>query len=402
MTYWVIAMKQKIKNRAEALKQEITDFTREIIAIPSITGNEDPVIEKIKQEMEKIYENVWIDDMGNLLGQLGSGEKILAIDGHVDTVEIGDPRSWEYDPFKGKYENGVIYGRGACDQKGGLASAIYTGKILKEIGVPESITLLVVASVQEEIYEGLNWQYIIKEDKIIPGAVILTEPSNLNISIGHRGRIDIKVQATGISSHGAAPELGDNAIYKIAPIILDIEKMDSELKIDPIFGKGNVTVTEVCSTSPSINATADSSTIHIDRRLNLEDSEESVLNEIKSLSSVKRAKARVYIPQQEYKSKSGLTYPLKAYYPSWHMEESHPLVQNAIRAYETQFEKDPVLYHWRFSTNGAAIKGIFNIPTIGFGPGNEKFAHTTKDQVPVEHLVKAMEFYSQFVKFWGE
>ena len=394
-------MKRTIEDIAESLKQDITDFTREIIAIPSITGNEGPVIERIKKEMEKIgYEKVWIDNMGNLFGQFGSGRRILAIDGHVDTVEVGNLEKWEHDPFKGKFENNIIYGRGACDQKGGIASVVYTGEILKEIGVPEDITLLVVASVQEEIYEGINWQYIIKEDEIVPDAVILTEPSGLNISIGHRGRVDIKVQTTGVSSHGAAPELGENAIYKIAPIVLDIEKMNSELPIDPRFGKGNVSVTEISSTSPSINATADSSTIHIDRRLNLEDSDLSVIKEISSLDSVKKAKAKVFIPEHEYKSSSGHKYPIKAYYPSWHMKKSHPLVQTAIKAYKTQFDKDPMLYYWRFSTNGAATKGIFNIPTVGFGPGYEKYAHTTEDQVPVKHLIKAMEFYSIFVKLW--
>ncbi|MHA2203609.1 MAG: YgeY family selenium metabolism-linked hydrolase [Candidatus Hodarchaeales archaeon] len=395
-------MNTKIKNTAKSFKQTVTDFTRELIAIPSTTGNEVHVIKRIKKEMEYIGYNIQIDNMGNLLGKLGTGEKILAIDGHVDTVEVGDPQSWEYDPFEGKLENGIIYGRGACDQKGGLASIIYAGSILKEVGIPENITLYIVASVQEEIYEGLNWQYIIKEDKVIPEAVILSEPSNLNIAIGHRGRVDVKVHTTGISSHGAAPELGKNAIYKIAPIILDIEKMDSNLKVDPIFGKGNVSVTDIRSTSPSINATADSSTIHIDRRLTSEESEESVLNEIKSLDSVKMVNAEVHVPEHIYQSEDGFIYPVKAYYPSWYMEESHPLVQTAIKAYETQFDKDPMLYYWRFSTNGAATKGIFDIPTIGFGPGNDKFAHTTEDQVPIDHLVKAMEFYTQFVKLWGE
>ncbi|UCG01171.1 MAG: YgeY family selenium metabolism-linked hydrolase [Candidatus Heimdallarchaeota archaeon] len=396
-------MKTKIKNAAKSLKQTVTDFTRELIAIPSTTGNEVKVITRIKKEMEKIgYDDIQVDGMGNLLGKIGSGEKILAIDGHVDTVEVGDPQSWEYNPFKGKFEDGIIFGRGACDQKGGLASVIYTGNIIKETGIPEDITLYIVASVQEEIYEGLNWQYIIKEDKLIPDAVILSEPSNLNVAIGHRGRADVKIHATGISSHGAAPELGNNAIYKIAPIILDIEKMDSGLKVDPIFGKGNVSVTDICSTSPSINATADSSTIHIDRRLTSEDSEESVLNEIKSLDSVRRSKADVYVPEHKYQSKDGIIYPVKAYYPSWYMEESHPLVQIAIKTFEVQFDSSPELYYWRFSTNGVATKGIFNIPTIGFGPGDDKFAHTTEDQVPTEHLVKAMEFYSQFIKLWGE
>lgn len=399
---WVNTMKTRIKRTAESLKQTVINFTRELIRISSITGNEKQVIERIKTEMDHIgYENIQIDKMGNLRGTLGSGNKILAIDGHVDTVEVGNLQRWEFDPFQGKFENEIIYGRGACDQKGGLASAIYTGSLLQEIGIPESITLYIVASVQEELYEGVNWQFLMKKEKLIPDAVILTEPSNLNIAIGHRGRVDIKVQTTGVSSHGAAPELGENAIYKIVPIISDIEELNAKLEIDPIFGKGTISVTEISSTSPSVNAIPDSSTIHIDRRLTSLDSEESVLYEIKSLDSVKRVKGDVYIPEHNFQSLTGFTYPIKAYYPPWFMEESHPLVQTAIRAYKTQFEANPMLYYWGFSTNGTATKGIFNIPTIGFGPGDERYAHTTHDQVPAEHLVKAMEFYAQFVELWG-
>ncbi|MFX1248593.1 MAG: YgeY family selenium metabolism-linked hydrolase [Promethearchaeota archaeon] len=395
-------MNHEIRDIAEALKQDVTEFTRELVSIPSITGEESQIIEIISRKMEQMgYDEIKVDDMGNLFGKIGFGEKILAIDGHVDTVEIGNPNGWKYDPFEGKIEDEIIYGRGACDQKGGLASVILSGKILKTIGVPKNITLYTVASVQEEIYEGLNWQFIINEDEIKPEAVILTEPTNLNIAIGHRGRVDIKIKTTGISSHGATPELGENAIYKIIPIVSDIQKMDSLLKYEPIFGKGNISVTDIQSTSPSINAIADSSTIHIDRRLNLNDSEESVLREIKSLDSVRKANAEVYIPEYEYKSKTGIVYPIKSYYPSWYMEESHNLVQTAINAYKTQFKEEPVLYHWRFSTNGAATKGIFNIPTIGFGPGNENLAHSVDDSVPIKHLVKAMEFYAAFVKAWG-
>jgi len=394
-------MNQRVKELAEAKKKEIIDFTRELIGIPSYDGNEKPIIKRLECEMSQIgFDEVQIDNMGNLLGQIGSGKKILAIDGHVDTVDIGNPENWLFDPFEGKFENEIIYGRGACDQKGGLASVLYATRILKEIGMPEDITLLITATVQEERYEGLNWQYIIKENKITPDAVLLTEPSSLNIAIGHRGRVDLKIHTTGISSHGAAPERGENAIYKIAPIVLDIEKIYPKLPIDPIFGKGSITVTDIRSTSPSINAVADSATIHVDRRLNSNDTLETVINELKSLPSVRKAEAQIVVPEYEYKSETGFAYSIKAYYPTWSMEESHPLVQIAIKAYKSQFNESPKLCYWRFSTNGAATKGIFDIPTIGFGPGFEKFAHTVEDQVPVNHLIKATEFYASFVKFW--
>lgn len=393
-------MKQQITNYSEELRKDVIDFTREIIAIPSISGNESQVIKRIKQQMEKFeYKNVHIDKMGNLIGQIGDGDKILAFDGHADTVEIGNLETWKHDPFEGKIENEIIYGRGACDQKGGIASLIYSGLILQKIGVPKDLTFLVVVSIQEENYEGLNWQFIVKEKNIMPNAVVLTEPTSLKIANAQRGRVDLKIQTKGISSHGAIPDEGENAIYKIAPIIQEIEELHKTLPNDPTFGKACISVTDVRSTSPSINAIADTATIHVDRRLTYQDTLETVIAEIESLASVKKAKATVFVPEHEYQSEN-FSYPIKAYYPSWIMKEDHPFVQSARAAYNIQFDSEPNFVKWSFSTNGVATKGIFNIPTIGFGPGYEKYAHTPEDQVPVEHLIKAMQFYTSLAMNW--
>jgi putative selenium metabolism hydrolase len=224
-----IFLNDDIRELTNAIRSEITQFTREIIAIPSFS-DETLVIDRVEREMKKIgFQHIKRDNMGNLRGSIGSGPELLVIDAHADTVEVGDKSGWRHDPFEGKLEEGIIYGRGACDQKGGLASALYTGKILQELGIPKKLTFMVVISVKEEVYEGLNWQYLVKEENVQPDAVILSEPSNLNIIIGQRGRVDLKVRTTGISSHGAPPDLGINAIYKIAPIILEIEELHEKL-----------------------------------------------------------------------------------------------------------------------------------------------------------------------------
>ena len=280
--------------------------------------------------MQKIgYQKVRIDPLGNLLGIMGSGNRIIALDGHCDTVGVGNPDTWEIDPFKGDYHDNIIYGRGASDQKGGLASAIYAGKILEEIGIPDNISLLVAASVLEEDFEGLCWQYILDEDKIRPEAVLLTEPSNLEIKIGQRGRMEMKVKTRGISCHGSAPERGENAIYKIAPIIRDIEQLNKKLHSKSILGKGTITATDIMSTAPSLCAVADSAALHLDRRLTEGETMDSSVNEILKLPSVKAVDAVVTVPEYNIKSYTGLVYPVKAYYPMWLMEETHPLVRSA-------------------------------------------------------------------------
>ncbi len=395
-------LKEKIAKISKSLRKEMVQFLREIIAIPSPSGAENNVIRRIAAEMEKIgYNRVYIDPLGNLIGTIGSGKKILALDGHCDTVGVGNPANWEFDPYKGAYRDGFIYGRGASDQKGGLAAAVYAGKVLQEIGIPDELSFLVVASVLEEDFEGFCWTYILREDSIKPGAVLLTEPTGLGIKIGQRGRLEIKVETTGISCHGSAPERGENAIYKIAPIIQDIERLNEGLPVKEILGKGTVSVTDVRSSAPSLCAVADSAVIHLDRRLSRGETLETAVNEITALASVKAAKAKVSVPEPHIKSFTGLVYPNKSYFPMWLMAPDHPLVRSAEKAYHKQFAKKATVGVWQFSTNGVVTKGEYDIPTIGFGPGEEECAHTPYEKVGEKALIEALEFYTAFALEFG-
>ncbi len=395
-------MNQKITSAAEALRSEVSGLVQEMVKIPSVCGNEGPIIESLELTMKSVgYDEVRIDGFGNLIGRIGSGPKLIAIDGHSDTVDVGNPATWEVDPFGGVLRDGVIYGRGASDQKGGLASAIYAGKILKEIGLPDDLTLLVVASVYEEDVEGLCWDYILNKEGIRPEAVVLTEPTDLRLCLGQRGRLEIKVKTSGRSCHGSAPDRGDNAIYRMAPIIREIEALHQRLESDSVLGKGSVTISDIRSTAPSLCAVSDSCTIHLDRRLTEGETLESALQEVKSLPSVEAAGAELTVPRYETKTHTGLLYPSDAYFPAWLMEEDHPLVRTSAEAYKEQFGEKAAVGVWQFSTNGVVTMGAHGIPSIGFGPGEEKHAHTPQDQVRVDDLVKAMEFYAAFVNSWA-
>ncbi len=387
-----------IFNLAQSLEAEVAQFLREIIAIPSMSSREGAVIQRIKAEMEQIgFDEIRIDGLGNLLGRIGSGRRVVAIDSHCDTVDVGNPDLWEVDPFKGDFRNGIIYGRGACDLKGGLASSVYAGKILKQIGMPDDVTLWISCTVQEEDCDGLCWKYIIEEEKFIPGAVLLTEPTNLNIYRGQRGRMEIKVKTEGLSCHGSAPERGVNAVYKMAPIIQEIEELNTRLKDDPFLGKGTVTISEIQSTSPSLCAVADSCTIHLDRRLTAGETIDTALEEIRSLPAFRKAQAKVWLEQYATPSYTGKVFPMQKYFPTWVLEEHHPLLQTAVESYRELFNANPLVDKWTFSTNGIATMGLHGIPTFGFGPGREEHAHSPYEQIPVEHLVKAMAFYATFV-----
>jgi len=380
------------------IKDDLVKFMQDIIRIPSLSSEEGAVIERARQEMLRIgYDEVTVDPMGNLVGRIGNGPRVIAFDGHIDTVDVGDPELWNRDPHSGDIEDGILYGRGTSDMKGGVASSIYAGAILKKRGIPENVTFYATATVQEEDCDGLCWQYIIKEDGLRPDLVVITEPTSLRIYRGHRGRMELEVHTSGVSCHGSAPERGENAVYKMAGIIADIEKLNEELQPRDPLGKGTVTISEIRSTSPSLCAVADGCTIHLDRRLTIDETEESSVTEILALPSVQKAAATVIVLDYAVPSYTGLTYPTRKYYPTWEMAESEPEVQAAMTAYVEAFDKEAEVGHWTFSTNGVATAGMHHIPTIGFGPGHEHFAHAPNEQTEVEHLVCCAAFYSALV-----
>ncbi|MBR5681641.1 MAG: YgeY family selenium metabolism-linked hydrolase, partial [Clostridia bacterium] len=219
---------EAIKQAAQNYLPQMTKFLRDLIAIPSESCEEEGVIRRTIAEMEALgFDKAEIDPEGNALGWMGEGKRIIAFDGHIDTVGIGNIANWTHDPYKGYETDDIIYGRGGSDQEGGVVSAVYGAKIMKDLNlIPADTKILVVASVQEEDCDGLCWQYIHKEDGITPEFVVSTEPTDGGIYRGHRGRMEIRVDVKGVSCHGSAPERGDNAIYKMADIIRDVRALN--------------------------------------------------------------------------------------------------------------------------------------------------------------------------------
>jgi putative selenium metabolism hydrolase len=397
--------RSEIARLAERYTPDMVQFLRDMIAIPSESTGERQVIARARAEMEQAgFDEIKIDGLGSLLGRIGSGTTVIAFDAHLDTVGVGDPSTWTRDPYQGDLKDGVIYGRGAGDQEAGMAAAVYGGRIIKELGLDGDYQLWVTGTVMEEDCDGLCWQYIIREQVLRPDVVVITEPTRLGVYRGHRGRMEMEVRTQGLSCHGSAPERGVNAIYTMASIIADIERLNDRLAAtaDPFLGKGTVTIAEIRSTSPSLCAVADSSTIHLDRRLTRGETMAHAVAEIEALESVTNAGAMVTVLDYARPSYTGLTYPTRKYYPTWTLEESDPAVVAGVRAAEQALDARPVVGKWGFSTNGIATCGMFGIPTIGFGPGDEIYAHTPEDQCPVEHLTRAARFYAAFPRMFVE
>lgn len=378
-------------------------FLRDIIAIPSESGQEKRVIARIEREMRNVaaFDKVWTDPMGNLLGKLGRGKRIIALDAHCDTVGVGDLAEWKHDPYKGKVAQGRVWGRGAGDQSGAIPAMVYAAKIIRDLKLPlDEFTLYVIATVSEEDCDGLCWQYIVKEDKLRPDVVVVTDSTNCQVLRGQRGRMEIGVTTRGRSCHGSMPHKGDNAVYKMARIVREIEKLNDRLPDSAFLGKGTITVSYIDCKTPSLCAVPDQAYIHLDRRLTAGETKSGALREVRE--AVKRAgvTAKVSVPIYDRPSYTGLVYTTEKYFPTWVMEEDSPAVASAIRTYESLFRRRAKVGRWTFSTNGVSINGMFGIPCVGFGPAQESVAHTVNDSVPIKHMVQAAAFYAAFPQFF--
>lgn len=385
----------EVKEAAKNYEGAMTKFLRDLIAIPGESCREEGVIKRITKEMIELgFDRVDIDPMGNVLGYIGKGEKLIAYDAHIDTVGIGERSNWTFDPYEGYETEEEIGGRGASDQLGGIVSAVYGAKIMKDLGLlPEEYSILVTGTVQEEDCDGLCWQYIIQESQIKPEFVVITEPTDGNIYRGQRGRMEIRVEVKGISCHGSAPERGDNAIYKMAEIINEVRALNDKLHVDPFLGKGTLTVSQSFYNSPSRCAVADMSAISIDRRLTAGETYEMALEEIRKLPSIQKYQAEVTMYKYDRPSWTELIYPTDCYFPAWVLPEEHPAAQAAVASYKGMYG-EPLVDKWTFSTNGVSIMGRFGIPCIGFGPGKECEAHAPNEKTWKADLVKCAAVYA--------
>ncbi|MEN8007062.1 MAG: YgeY family selenium metabolism-linked hydrolase [Candidatus Krumholzibacteriota bacterium] len=386
-----------IRTRVRDREKEIISFLRDIVAIPSLSGQEEAVVRRIAAEMEKVgFDEVVIDPLGNVLGRVGDGPRVIAFDAHIDTVDVTDHAQWDCDPYLGKIEDGKVFGRGAVDQKAGMAGMVHAGAVMKELGLLEGVQVWMVGSVMEEDCDGLCWHHILAEKTLAPELVVSTEPTGLRINRGQRGRMEIRVRVKGRSCHGSMPHLGDNAIYRIAPAVQAIEKLNGNLKDDPFLGKGTCTVTWIGSQGPSLCAVPDEAEFHIDRRLTVGETRQSALAEVEAALAAAGVEAEVFTLVYEEEAWTGLVYPMDKYYPTWVLDEGHPALAAAGRAFTRVTGHEPEVSRWTFSTNGVAIMGLHGVPCFGFGPGREDVAHSANEHVPTEDVLTACAFYAAF------
>jgi putative selenium metabolism hydrolase len=394
----------EIQACVSAARLDIAQFMRDIVAIPSMDSQLGQVGERIAAEMRKLgFDEVRFDKMGNIFGRIGSGPRTLVYDSHIDTVGIGDPASWEWDPFVGKVENGILFGRGACDEKGSTPGMVYGLAFARDKGLLDGWTAYYFGNM-EEWCDGIAPNSFVEVDpRVRPDFVVIGEPTKMNVYRGHKGRVEMKVTARGRSAHAASNHLGDNALYKMLSVISGIRDLDAHLPAHPFLGKATIAVTDAQISTASINAVPDGFTIFIDRRMTFGETKDEAIQQVKDLvPGFLRKEIKVEELFYDDPSYTGFVFPVDKYFPAWAMDEDHPIVRAGQATRRAIGFKEAPTGKWNFSTNGIYWAGKAGIPSIGFGPGDEDYAHTSLEQVPLDEVVKATEFYALFPAVLGE
>lgn len=386
----------EVQKRVNSSREEMIQFMLEICEIPSMNSKIGPVGERVQAEMKKLgFDEVRFDKMGNTIGRIGNGERVIVYDSHIDTVGVGDPAEWEWDPFKGKIEDGILYARGACDEKGSTPGMIYGLAMARDLGLLDGWTAYYFGNM-EEWCDGIAPNTFVEVDPMVkPDFVVIGEPTKMLVYRGHKGRLEMKVTSKGRSAHAASNHLGDNAIYKLLPIIAGIRDLEPQLGDHPFLGHGKITVSDMLVQTPSINAVPDAAVIFIDRRMTFGETREEVRAQVEALIP-DEYKDTVKLEELFYDEPSytGFVFPVDKYFPAWALDEGHALVQAGQLAREQIGLPAAPSSKWNFSTNGIYWAGKAGIPSIGFGPGDEETAHTVRDSVSLEDMVKATEFYA--------
>ncbi len=383
----------------------IVTFLKDICAIPSMDSLIGPVGERIQAEMRQLgFDEVRFDKMGNTIGRIGNGPKVLLYDSHIDTVGIGNRDDWDWDPFVGKTDNGIFYARGASDEKGSTPGMVHGLALARDLGLLDGYTAYYFGNM-EEWCDGIAPNSFAEADPgVKPDYVVIGEPTNMQVYRGHKGRIELKITASGRSAHAASHYLGDNAVYKMMSIITQIRELDRRMRFGlgfhPVQGYPSVAVTNVEVRTASLNAVPDQFTIYLDRRITSNEPRDEVIAQIKGLIP-DYLQSEIQVEELFYDTPSytGFVFPVSKFYPAWLLEDTHPLTQAGQSTIEALWGEKRPLDTWDFSTNGTYWAGKAGIPSIGFGPGDEKNAHTLLERVPLQEVVDSTLFYALFPQF---
>lgn len=373
-----------------------TSFLQRLVQTPGLPGCEGDVARLIADELHAVgVDDVQVDPVGSVIARLGDGSgPTLLLDAHMDTVEATDV-AWLHDPFGAVIGDGVLHGLGACDMKGAMAAIVYGARRLIQTATPLHGTLLLAFVVQQEPCEGCAIRELLAGIGVQPDWTIIGGPTNLELMLGHRGRVLFKVTVRGRSSHASTPELGENAIVAASRLIFNIDLLASTLvPTDPFLGGGTITVTHIESVAPSKNAIPNACTLYIDRRLTLGETPSRAQKQIETIIQREGVSADIEIVEYHQPSYTGHPIRTREAFNAWLMDETHPLAKSVGEAIQSVLGRAPAPGRWPFSTDGVYTFAEAGIPTVGFGPGDPQFAHSPDEHIALDDVFRAAQVYA--------
>jgi putative selenium metabolism hydrolase len=385
----------KINEWMKNNREDCIEFLQQTIEIPSPSGQEKELGHFLKDKMRKFgFDISKVDHLHDAMGTIkgSGGGRSLLLNGHIDHVPVGDM----IDPYSGRLMDGeefgtkgmVVYGRAASDMKGAVDAMIMAGKMIKDLGLKLEGDYKVAAVAQEEI-GGAGTMSTIVDSRFLGDVVLIGEATNMELALGHRGSIKTSIVVEGRACHASAPERGINALYIAISLINKIrEELVPRLPDHPVYGKASLVVTQIEVSPKATNVVPEECIFHIDCRNNPNFSAETLYYELKEL--IKELKVEdpefkaIVLPSSLIKEKR-----FSGFYTD---SEKFPVVEEARDAI-TEIYREPEKKVWTFATDGR-IYSRLGLPVIGFGPGEEKFAHTEQDHVKVEDYLNTIKVYA--------
>ena len=367
----------------------LVGLARQLAATPSQSGQEKQAIDLVADAMRTVGLRVTVDHSGNAIGTIGRGEPEaprLLIDGHIDSIPLHSEDTWRVDPFGGVIEGDRLYGLGICDQKASIAAAIHGVAAQRDELADRPGLVAVVASVGEENMEGAALSEAV--EAVRPGMVITTEPNDTRLAVGQRGRAKVEVKVVGQACHAGHVAQGVNAAEALAAVITTLR--DVERPHHPQLGYRDVTCIDVKSWPyPSVSTVPGRALARFDARFLPGETEESLHallrdTAAKALASWSEAPSvTVRTVMADFTTYTGVRYEVGEFAPAWWTEG--PVVASAQKALASA-GLDPSPMSYSFCTNGSYTAGTLNIPTLGFGVGEEHIAHQANEYVTLTSL----------------
>ncbi len=397
----VIKPIEKIRATTRQQQTALVDFVQRIVQIPSLPGQEEEVASAVRQELERLqYDDVWVDAAGNVIGRIrgGQGPTVL-LNGHLDHVDPGPTAGWPHPPFSGAIVAGELWGRASVDMKGPLAGMVYGAGLLKMLNLTPPGDVYVTAVVMEEI-GGFGTEYLtgnLKADVAICG-----EPSRNSLRRGHRGRVELDLTCQGRSAHASVPQLGLNPHYGVAAFLARLPEV--ELAEDETLGRSSVAPTLYRTDQSSPNVIPGEVQLTLDWRNVPGESPAEIVAKLQALLTrsladselARHSRASVDIHTELLTTYTGLTKQFSSIFPAFILAEDNPFIVAARASLTELLGQDPGVDVWRFATDGGHLMQA-GIPTVGFGPGDDRLAHTNQERLSLAQLEEAAAAYAVLI-----